>query len=117
MLRSVKESPEGNDKPIFLAPLPVQRPHPPIWVAAFGPLALKQAADKLNVEKEVKRASATTKPKPVPKLRVVPVAKRQPIVEQPTVQEAEIQEKKPAQRRRRKSKYHRPRARKLETEE
>ena len=26
-----------------LAPLPVQRPHPPLWVAAFGPLALKQA--------------------------------------------------------------------------
>ena len=36
---------EGEDgKPILLAPLPVQRPHPPIWVAAFGPLALKQAA-------------------------------------------------------------------------
>ena len=26
-----------------IAPLPVQQPHPPIWVAAFGPLALKQA--------------------------------------------------------------------------
>jgi alkanesulfonate monooxygenase SsuD/methylene tetrahydromethanopterin reductase-like flavin-dependent oxidoreductase (luciferase family) len=26
-----------------LAPLPLQRPHPPLWVAAFGPLALKQA--------------------------------------------------------------------------
>jgi alkanesulfonate monooxygenase SsuD/methylene tetrahydromethanopterin reductase-like flavin-dependent oxidoreductase (luciferase family) len=26
----------------FLAPLPLQRPHPPLWVAAFGPLALKQ---------------------------------------------------------------------------
>ena len=33
---------DGN--PVFLAPLPVQRPHPPIWVAAFGPLALKQVA-------------------------------------------------------------------------
>ena len=32
---------EGND--VILAPLPVQQPHPPIWVAAFGPLALKQA--------------------------------------------------------------------------
>jgi alkanesulfonate monooxygenase SsuD/methylene tetrahydromethanopterin reductase-like flavin-dependent oxidoreductase (luciferase family) len=30
--------------PVFLAPLPVQRPHPPVWVAAFGPLALKQVA-------------------------------------------------------------------------
>ena len=36
---------QGKDgKPILLAPLPIQRPHPPIWVAAFGPLALKQAA-------------------------------------------------------------------------
>ncbi len=32
---------EGED--VILAPLPVQQPHPPIWVAAFGPLALKQA--------------------------------------------------------------------------
>ncbi len=36
---------QGADgKPVVLAPLPVQRPHPPIWVAAFGPLALKQVA-------------------------------------------------------------------------
>jgi alkanesulfonate monooxygenase SsuD/methylene tetrahydromethanopterin reductase-like flavin-dependent oxidoreductase (luciferase family) len=27
---------------VYLAPLPVQKPHPPIWVAAFGPLALEQ---------------------------------------------------------------------------
>lgn len=32
-----------NDEPIILAPLPVQKPYPPIWVAAFGPLAIKQA--------------------------------------------------------------------------
>lgn len=32
------------DKPVVLAPSTVQQPHPPIWVAAFGPLALKQAA-------------------------------------------------------------------------
>ena len=36
---------QGEDgEPVFLAPLPIQRPHPPIWVAAFGPLALRQAA-------------------------------------------------------------------------
>jgi alkanesulfonate monooxygenase SsuD/methylene tetrahydromethanopterin reductase-like flavin-dependent oxidoreductase (luciferase family) len=29
--------------PSVLAPLPVQDPHPPIWVAAFGPKALEQA--------------------------------------------------------------------------
>ncbi|MFT4632177.1 MAG: alkanesulfonate monooxygenase SsuD [Candidatus Pseudothioglobus sp.] len=33
----------GAEPPIRLAPLPVQQPHPPIWIAAFGPLALKQA--------------------------------------------------------------------------
>ena len=32
-----------EDEEIFLAPLPVQKPHPPLWVAAFGPLAIKQA--------------------------------------------------------------------------
>ena len=34
----------GEGDPVLLAPLPVQRPHPPVWVAAFGPLALKQVA-------------------------------------------------------------------------
>lgn len=33
---------EGEDA-TSISPLPVQKPHPPIWVAAFGPLALKQA--------------------------------------------------------------------------
>ena len=28
---------------VRLAPLPVQRPHPPLWVAAFGPKAVEQA--------------------------------------------------------------------------
>jgi alkanesulfonate monooxygenase SsuD/methylene tetrahydromethanopterin reductase-like flavin-dependent oxidoreductase (luciferase family) len=36
--------PVGDGEPTCLAPLPVQRPHPPIWVAAFGPLALRQVA-------------------------------------------------------------------------
>ena len=30
-------------EPVTVAPLPVQQPHPPIWVAAFGPRALAQA--------------------------------------------------------------------------
>ena len=33
----------GPPKPVLLAPLPVQRPHPPVWVAAFGPKAVTQA--------------------------------------------------------------------------
>lgn len=36
----IAESEDGE--PVHLAPLPLQRPHPPIWVAAFGPLALRQ---------------------------------------------------------------------------
>jgi alkanesulfonate monooxygenase SsuD/methylene tetrahydromethanopterin reductase-like flavin-dependent oxidoreductase (luciferase family) len=51
MLRAWRGEPLNKDtghsdtdaEPIVLAPLPVQQPHPPIWVAAFGPLALKQA--------------------------------------------------------------------------
>jgi alkanesulfonate monooxygenase SsuD/methylene tetrahydromethanopterin reductase-like flavin-dependent oxidoreductase (luciferase family) len=33
---------DGNE-PVVLAPLPLQKPYPRIWVAAFGPLAIKQA--------------------------------------------------------------------------
>ena len=33
-----------DGEPVTLSPLPVQQPHPPLWVAAFGPLAIKQAA-------------------------------------------------------------------------
>jgi alkanesulfonate monooxygenase SsuD/methylene tetrahydromethanopterin reductase-like flavin-dependent oxidoreductase (luciferase family) len=36
---------EGADPtPVRVAPLPVQQPHPPLWVAAFGPKAVEQAA-------------------------------------------------------------------------
>jgi alkanesulfonate monooxygenase SsuD/methylene tetrahydromethanopterin reductase-like flavin-dependent oxidoreductase (luciferase family) len=34
---------EQGEVEVRLDPLPVQRPHPPIWVAAFGPKALAQA--------------------------------------------------------------------------
>ena len=33
----------GGSRPLRLSPLPLQKPHPPIWVAAFGPKALAQA--------------------------------------------------------------------------
>ena len=33
-----------NGEAVTLAPLPLQQPEPPLWVAAFGPLALKQVA-------------------------------------------------------------------------
>ena len=33
----------GSSEPVIVSPVPVQKPHPPIWVAAFGPKALRQA--------------------------------------------------------------------------
>jgi alkanesulfonate monooxygenase SsuD/methylene tetrahydromethanopterin reductase-like flavin-dependent oxidoreductase (luciferase family) len=33
----------GPGTPVHVAPRPLQQPHPPIWVAAFGPKALAQA--------------------------------------------------------------------------
>jgi alkanesulfonate monooxygenase SsuD/methylene tetrahydromethanopterin reductase-like flavin-dependent oxidoreductase (luciferase family) len=35
---------DEHGQPIYLAPLPMQQPSPPLWVAAFGPLALQQVA-------------------------------------------------------------------------
>jgi len=35
---------DENGAPIQLSPLPLQQPSPPLWVAAFGPLALQQVA-------------------------------------------------------------------------
>ena len=34
-----------GDNGVVIDPLPVQKPHPPVWVAAFGPKALAQAGD------------------------------------------------------------------------
>lgn len=35
---------DEHGRPIYLAPRPLQQPSPPLWVAAFGPLALQQVA-------------------------------------------------------------------------
>ena len=45
MLAALRGEPLGDDdaKSISLAPLPLQQPHPPIWLAAIGPLALRQS--------------------------------------------------------------------------
>ncbi|MEZ5571823.1 MAG: LLM class flavin-dependent oxidoreductase [Halioglobus sp.] len=39
---SISEDAQG--KAIYLSPLPLQQPSPPLWIAAFGPLALQQVA-------------------------------------------------------------------------
>jgi len=47
MRRAWRGDPVCDDEhgaPIRLAPLPLQQPSPPLWVAAFGPLALQQVA-------------------------------------------------------------------------
>lgn len=36
-------SSDDDGESVSISPLPRQTPHPPIWIAAFGPLALKQA--------------------------------------------------------------------------
>ena len=44
MQRAWKGEPVGDEPGgVRLSPLPVQEPHPPVWVAAFGPKALAQA--------------------------------------------------------------------------
>ena len=44
MQRAWLGEPVGGDSgEVRLSPLPVQEPHPPVWVAAFGPKALAQA--------------------------------------------------------------------------
>ncbi len=79
----------GDDVTVVLDPLPVQKPYPPIWVAAFGPKALAQAGrlgmpylaspmETLSVLEEnyaVHRAAALSPVEEVPLMRTVYVAK------------------------------------------
>ena len=42
-IRPLTPGEEPDPEPLLLSPEPLQKPHPPIWVAAFGPKALAQA--------------------------------------------------------------------------
>jgi len=79
----------GGGQPVTLAPRPAQKPHPPIWVAAFGPKAMAQAgrlalpylaspiepverlAENLEQHREACQAAGREVPPEVPLMRTV----------------------------------------------
>ncbi|MBL4681251.1 MAG: LLM class flavin-dependent oxidoreductase [Pseudomonadales bacterium] len=94
-----KSNDSDSKKQIYLSPLPFQKPYPPIWIAAFGPLALKQAGNlgfpylaspietlevlKQNYEKHT-QALALAKHNPadtIPVMRTVFINKNKGIIE------------------------------------
>ena len=86
----------GNE--VSISPLPIQQPHPPLWVAAFGPLALKQAGshglpylaspmetqerlrNNYAIHRESCRAADQPIPREVPIMRSLFVSENQAVV-------------------------------------
>ena len=82
-------SDDASGAPVVLAPLPHQRPHPPVWVAAFGPKALAQAGsldlpylaspleplsqlvENLEIHRQARPSASRDTPLPVPVIRTV----------------------------------------------
>jgi alkanesulfonate monooxygenase SsuD/methylene tetrahydromethanopterin reductase-like flavin-dependent oxidoreductase (luciferase family) len=81
---------DGEDaRPVMVVPRPVQEPHPPLWVAAFGPKAMAQAgrlglpylaspiepeaqlAENLVLHREACEAAGREPPAEVPIMRTV----------------------------------------------
>jgi alkanesulfonate monooxygenase SsuD/methylene tetrahydromethanopterin reductase-like flavin-dependent oxidoreductase (luciferase family) len=92
----VAEEPAADGGAITLSPLPAQRPHPPIWAAAFGPKAIAQAGrlglpylaspmeglPTLEANYARHREAHTGVPEPtVPVMRTVFVSRDQAVVE------------------------------------
>jgi alkanesulfonate monooxygenase SsuD/methylene tetrahydromethanopterin reductase-like flavin-dependent oxidoreductase (luciferase family) len=89
---------DADDQQVVLAPLPVQKPHPPIWVAGFGPKAVAQAGrlglpylaspmESLAVlegnyarHRDAREPDAADEPLAVPILRTVFVSRNQALL-------------------------------------
>ena len=90
-------APSSSD-PVTISPLPLQKPHPPIWVAAFGPLALSQAgrlglpylaspreglsrlAQNYEIHREASKQAGVTSPPEIPIMRSVLVSKDEELI-------------------------------------
>lgn len=91
-------APQSSGKVVTISPLPRQEPHPPIWVAAFGPLALSQAgrlglpylaspreglsrlARNYEIHREASKKANVSSPLEIPIMRSVFVSKDEALV-------------------------------------
>lgn len=91
-------APKSSGKEVTISPLPLQEPHPPIWVAAFGPLALSQAgrlglpylaspreglsrlARNYEIHREASKKANVSSPREIPIMRSVFVSKDEALV-------------------------------------
>ena len=89
---------DADDRPVVLAPLPVQQPHPPVWVAGFGPKAVAQAgrlglpylaspmeslaalAENYALHRDAREPAGADEPLAVPILRTVFVSRNQALL-------------------------------------
>lgn len=92
------EEQEAERAPIRLSPLPIQQPHPPLWVAAFGPKAVAQAGrlglpylaspveplttleENLIRHREAVAEAGVERPAAVPVMRTIFVSRQAPVL-------------------------------------
>lgn len=91
-------APSTSESSVTISPLPLQEPHPPIWVAAFGPLALSQAgrlglpylaspreslsrlAQNYQIHREASQKAGVTSPLEIPIMRSVLVSEDEELI-------------------------------------
>ncbi len=91
-------APSTSESSVTISPLPMQEPHPPIWVAAFGPLALSQAgrlglpylaspreslsrlAQNYQIHREASKKAGVTSPLEIPIMRSVLVSEDEELI-------------------------------------